>query len=208
VYYLLLKVIMTPFFLSKNLFVDSNIFFKLDKKNNTLCFISSFGKVEFCMYDTSCFVIKEGQKLSFFYIFSEYEKRIKKRLILSKKKKLGSLIVFFKQLLFRLSQPNFCSITLIGMGYRSQVENGNNTLSLHLGFSHRIDLQRPNNVRFFVRKIQRHHEIFFYCSTLCESKNLGSTIIRFRPVSPYTGKGLVWTGAPILRKEGKGQFKR
>jgi ribosomal protein L6P/L9E len=66
----------------------------------------------------------------------------------------------------------------------------------------------PNETRIFVRKSQRQYTISFFSSTLFNAKNLASKIIRYRPVSPYTGKGLIWYGTKILRKEGKGQFKR
>ena len=190
-------------FLSKSLSINSDVFFKVDKASNRLLLISHFGKFHFYLFNASCFLVKEGQKLTFLY---KLEASNKKSLRVYRGK-LGSLAVFFDQLVSRLSQPNSSSLSLIGMGYRSFVEK-DNCLSLNLGFSHKIDLVRPENVRFFVRKVQRQHEIFFYCSTLFESKNLASKVIRLRPVSPYTGKGLLWSGTAVIRKEGKGQFKR
>ena len=78
-------------FLSKSLSINSDVFFKVDKTSNRLVLVSHFGKFHFYLFNASCFLVKEGQKLTFLY---KLEASNKKSLRLYRGK-LGSLAVFF-----------------------------------------------------------------------------------------------------------------
>jgi len=190
---------------SKELLLTPDLLYSFDKADNCLLFISYYGKFKFFMYHKNCFLIKKGQRLKLVYRLDELNFDKSKHIKIVKSN-ISSLCVFFRQLISRLNYPSFSSLSLIGMGYRANIISRN--LELNLGFSHKMLVDCPNGIRIFVRKSQRQHTISFFSSTLFDSKNLASKIVKYRPVSPYTGKGIVWFGSEILRKEGKGQFKR
>ena len=52
-------------YLSKSLSINSDVFFKVDKTSNRLVLVSHFGKFHFYLFNASCFLVKEGQKLTF-----------------------------------------------------------------------------------------------------------------------------------------------
>jgi large subunit ribosomal protein L6 len=190
---------------SKELLLSPELIYSFDEASNCLVFISFYGKFTFSMYQNNCILTKKGQQLKILYKLSE--KSLVKGKNLSKiKAKLGSFFVFLRQLISRLNFPAYSTLSLIGTGYRANVIITD--LELNLGHSNKIRVACPNAIRIFVRKSQRQHSISFFSSSLFDSKNLAAKIIKYRPVSPYTGKGLLWHGARILRKEGKGQFKR
>jgi large subunit ribosomal protein L6 len=157
------------------------------------------------MYQNNCILTKKGQQLRILYKLND--KSLTKGKNLNKiKAKIGSFLVFLRQLISRLDFPAYSVLSLIGTGYRANVITTD--LELNLGHSNKIRVTCPNAIRIFVRKLQRQHSISFFSSSLFDSKNFAAKIIKYRPVSPYTGKGLLWHGSKILRKEGKGQFKR
>jgi hypothetical protein len=175
---------------SKELLLSSELLYSFDEAKNSIVFISYYGRLQFSMYQKDCILIKKGQRLQILYRLKPNAGKSKN---LNKiKVRFGSLFVFLRQFISRLEYPSYSSLSLIGMGYHSN----------------KIIVGCPNEIKIFVRKSQRQHTISFFSSTLFDSKNLASKIIKYRPVSPYTGKGLVWLGHKILRKEGKGQFKR
>lgn len=189
---------------SKELLLSSELLYSFDEAKNSIVFISYYGQLQFSMYQKDCILIKKGQRLQILYRLKPNAGKSKN---LNKiKVRFGSLFVFLRQFISRLEYPSYSSLSLIGMGYRASVIRKD--LDLNLGHSNKIIVGCPNEIKIFVRKSQRQHTISFFSSTLFDSKNLASKIIKYRPVSPYTGKGLVWLGHKILRKEGKGQFKR
>jgi large subunit ribosomal protein L6 len=173
-------------------------------QKNCLVFTSYYGHLQLFMYQNDCLLIKKGQRLQMLYRLNDLKNSSKKEQ--KKKVQLTSLFTFLQQFLFRLTYPSLSSLSLMGMAFRARLVIKD--LDLSLGHSHKIIVPCPNAIKILIRKSQRQHTIYFFSSTLFDSNNVASKIIKYRPVSPYTGKGLIWSGNKILRKEGKGQYKR
>jgi large subunit ribosomal protein L6 len=84
-----------------------------------------------------------------------------------------------------------------GVGYRARVEGDN--LVLEMGFSHPVNLAKPNGISFIVEKnIIRIFGI--------DKQLVGETAAKIRaikPPEPYKGKGIRYVGETVLRKAGK-----
>ncbi|MCX6738378.1 MAG: 50S ribosomal protein L6 [Candidatus Parcubacteria bacterium] len=84
-----------------------------------------------------------------------------------------------------------------GVGYRARVEGDN--LVLEMGFSHPVNLARPNGIDFKVEKnIIKISGI--------DKQLVGETAAKIRavrPPEPYKGKGIRYVGEVVLRKAGK-----
>jgi len=89
-------------------------------------------------------------------------------------------------------------LTLVGVGYRAQVQG--NTLTLALGFSHPIvytapegvSIEAPSQTELLVRG--------------CDKQKVGQVaaeIRAFRPPEPYKGKGVRYSDERVVRKEAK-----
>ncbi len=89
-------------------------------------------------------------------------------------------------------------LTLIGVGYRAQLQ-GNN-LNLTLGFSHPvnyqvpegIDIETPSQTEVVVRGIDKQ-----------KVGQVAADIRAYRPPEPYKGKGVRYTDEVVVRKEAK-----
>jgi large subunit ribosomal protein L6 len=90
------------------------------------------------------------------------------------------------------------TIFLKGVGYRAAVEN--NFLILKLGFSHKIEIKIPDNIKIFITK-----NIFltFYGTDWEFLTQYVHSIKKHRLPEPYKGKGIILKNEIILRKEGK-----
>ncbi|MFC1545040.1 50S ribosomal protein L6 [Gemmatimonadota bacterium] len=85
-----------------------------------------------------------------------------------------------------------------GVGYRAQMSG--KSLSLDLGFSHKIDVPPPENVTFEVPTLT---EIIIKGIDKQVVGEIAAKIRSFRPPEPYKGKGVRYEGERILRKAGK-----
>jgi large subunit ribosomal protein L6 len=89
-------------------------------------------------------------------------------------------------------------LTLVGVGYRAQLQG--NTLNLSLGFSHPIDYQAPEGI-----SIETPSQTEIVVSG-CDKQRVGqvaSEIRAFRPPEPYKGKGVRYADERVVRKEAK-----
>jgi len=89
-------------------------------------------------------------------------------------------------------------LTLVGVGYRAQVEN--NKLTLALGFSHPVEYVAPDGVT-----IESPSQTEVVVSG-CDKQRVGQTaaeIRAFRPPEPYKGKGVRYSDERVARKEAK-----
>jgi len=89
-------------------------------------------------------------------------------------------------------------LTLVGVGYRAQVQG--ETLTLALGFSHPIEYKAPEGV-----KIEAPSQTEILVSG-CDKQRVGqvaSEIRAFRPPEPYKGKGVRYSDERVIRKEAK-----
>ena len=89
-------------------------------------------------------------------------------------------------------------LTLVGVGYRAQVQGDN--LTLALGFSHPVEYKAPEGV-----KIEAPTQTEIVVSG-CDKQRVGqaaSEIRAFRPPEPYKGKGVRYSDERVIRKEAK-----
>ncbi len=85
-----------------------------------------------------------------------------------------------------------------GVGYRAQMKGSN--LSLQLGFSHDVEIPVPSYIKVVCEK----PTILQISSP--DKQKLGefvANIRKYRLPEPYKGKGIMYEGEFILRKEGK-----
>jgi large subunit ribosomal protein L6 len=89
-------------------------------------------------------------------------------------------------------------LTLIGVGYRAQVQG--KKLNLALGFSHPVNYQipvgivieTPSQTEVIVKGVDKHLV-----------GQVAAEIRAFRPPEPYKGKGVRYSDEHVERKEGK-----
>ena len=85
-----------------------------------------------------------------------------------------------------------------GVGYRGQIKGSK--LLLQLGFSHDVEIDIPSDIKVICEK----PTILLISSS--DKQKLGeftANIRRYRLPEPYKGKGIMYEGEFILRKEGK-----
>jgi len=89
-------------------------------------------------------------------------------------------------------------LTLVGVGYRAQVQG--NKLTLALGFSHPVVYTAPEGVSI---EAPSQTELVI---TGCDKQRVGQVaaeIRAFRPPEPYKGKGVRYSDERVVRKEAK-----
>lgn len=89
-------------------------------------------------------------------------------------------------------------LTLVGVGYRAQVQG--NTLSLALGFSHPVEYVAPEGITI---EAPSQTEILVKG---CDKQRVGQVaaeIRAYRPPEPYKGKGVRYSDEKVVRKEAK-----
>ncbi len=91
------------------------------------------------------------------------------------------------------------TLDIEGVGYRAEM-NGE-TLVLHLGFSHPVEVKPPAGISFDVDTKTRQVKIRGFDKE--EVGQVAANIRGIRPPEPYKGKGLRYTGEHVRRKAGK-----
>ena len=89
-------------------------------------------------------------------------------------------------------------LTLVGVGYRAQLQG--NKLTLALGYSHPIEFAAPEGITI---EVPSQTEIVVKG---CDKQKVGqvaSEIRAFRPPEPYKGKGVRYANERVVRKEAK-----
>ena len=89
-------------------------------------------------------------------------------------------------------------LTLVGVGYRAQVQGSK--LTLALGFSHPVEYNAPEGITI---EVPSQTEIVIKG---CDKQKVGqvaSEIRAFRPPEPYKGKGVRYSDERVVRKEAK-----
>ncbi len=87
-----------------------------------------------------------------------------------------------------------------GVGYRA--EGGGNKITLHLGFSHPVNLETPEGVSIELDKKEKNLLII----TGIDKQKVGqfaAEIRKLRKPEPYKGKGIRYRGEYVPRKAGK-----
>lgn len=89
-------------------------------------------------------------------------------------------------------------IDIVGVGFRAAVDKGMITMSL--GYSHEIKYVIPAGVEV---KVEKQTGIIISGSDKQLVGQVAAELHRLRKVDPYKGKGVLYEGRKIRRKEGK-----
>ncbi|PID87889.1 MAG: 50S ribosomal protein L6 [Bacteroidia bacterium] len=93
-------------------------------------------------------------------------------------------------------------LEVIGVGYRAEAKG--QLLELNIGFSHPIVMQLPPEVKVEVQQEKRQNA---FISLKSHDKQLlgevAAKIRSFRKPEPYKGKGILYVGEYVRKKEGK-----
>lgn len=90
------------------------------------------------------------------------------------------------------------ALEIKGVGYRAAVKG--KSLSMQLGFSHDVDFPIPDDIDI---KCEGTTKIIVSGIDRQRVGQVAAEIRRHRPPEPYKGKGVLYAGERILRKEGK-----
>lgn len=95
-------------------------------------------------------------------------------------------------------------LELIGVGYRAQATG--KKITMHLGYSHPIEFNAPENVKIEMDKEEKNIVIV----SGVDKQLVGETaanIRKFRAPEPYKGKGIRYVNEFVRRKAGKAAAK-
>ena len=89
-------------------------------------------------------------------------------------------------------------LTLVGVGYRAQVQG--NKVNLTLGYSHPVEYTLPQGV---TAETPSQTEILLKAASKQQLGQVAAEIRAFRPPEPYKGKGVRYADEQIVLKETK-----
>ncbi len=89
-------------------------------------------------------------------------------------------------------------LTIIGVGYRAQVQG--RKLTLNLGFSHPVEYAIPEGISI---ETPSQTEILVQGADKQQVGQVAAEIRRFRPPEPYKGKGVRYSDEHVVRKQAK-----
>jgi large subunit ribosomal protein L6 len=116
----------------------------------------------------------------------------------SKQAMAGTFRALVNNLVTGVSSGFEKKLTLVGVGYRAQVQG--NTLSLALGFSHPVEYVAPEGITI---EAPSQSEVLVKG---CDKQRVGQVaaeIRAYRPPEPYKGKGVRYSDENVIRKEAK-----
>ena len=90
-------------------------------------------------------------------------------------------------------------LTIEGVGYRAEMEG--QTLVMHVGYSHPVPIEPPQDVEFVVEERGRLIRVRGIDKQVVGE--LAANIRKLRPPEPYKGKGVRYEGEYVRRKAGK-----
>ncbi|WP_455199248.1 50S ribosomal protein L6 [Kaarinaea lacus] len=110
----------------------------------------------------------------------------------------GTMRALVNNMVTGVSQGFEKSLTLIGVGYRAQVQGKN--LNLSLGFSHPVDHEIPDGITI---ECPSQTEVLVKGIDKQKVGQTAANIRAYRPPEPYKGKGVRYTDEYVVRKEAK-----
>ena len=95
------------------------------------------------------------------------------------------------------------NLEIVGIGYRAAMKG--NTLSLHIGYSHEVDIEIEDGV-----KVECPTATTIKVSGISKERvgQVAANIREVRKPEPYKGKGIKYVDEVIIRKEGKTAGKK
>ena len=103
-----------------------------------------------------------------------------------------------RSMLTGVSQGYRKSLEISGVGYRAAVQG--KTLMLQLGYSHDVNYPIPSDIQI---KCEKPTSILITGPDKQRVGQVAAEIRSYRKPEPYKGKGVMYLGEKILRKEGK-----
>jgi large subunit ribosomal protein L6 len=103
-----------------------------------------------------------------------------------------------RSMLTGVSQGYSKSLDISGVGYRAAVQG--KTLQLQLGYSHDVNYPIPSDIQI---KCEKPTSILVSGADKQRVGQIAAEIRSFRKPEPYKGKGIMYQGEKIVRKEGK-----
>lgn len=97
-----------------------------------------------------------------------------------------------------VSQGCSKTLNLVGVGYRAKMEGKN--LVLNLGFSHPVVIEHREGIKFTIKD---QTQLTVEGADRQLVGEIAARIRRFAPGEPYKGKGVMYEGEKIRRKQGK-----
>ncbi len=97
-----------------------------------------------------------------------------------------------------VQKPYQRSLSVVGVGYRAELKS--DALNLQVGLSHEVNVKIPETVSCRVDKLTTIHLESIDKELVGQ---LAAEIRAYRPCEPYKGKGIMYVGEQIRRKEGK-----
>jgi large subunit ribosomal protein L6 len=89
-------------------------------------------------------------------------------------------------------------LDIVGVGYRAQLSGAR--LSLHVGFSHPVEVPIPEGITI---QVPKPTTILIKGADKQQVGQFAATLRRIAPPEPYKGKGIKYAGEVIRRKAGK-----
>jgi large subunit ribosomal protein L6 len=103
-----------------------------------------------------------------------------------------------RSMLTGVSQGYSKSLDISGVGYRAAVQG--KSLQLQLGYSHDVVFPIPSDIQI---KCEKPTSIQVSGANKQRVGQVAAEIRAFRKPEPYKGKGIMYAGEKIVRKEGK-----
>ena len=103
-----------------------------------------------------------------------------------------------RSMLTGVSQGYSKSLDISGVGYRASVQG--KTLQLQLGYSHDVMFPIPSDIQI---KCDKPTSIQISGANKQRVGQVAAEIRAYRKPEPYKGKGIMYQGEKIVRKEGK-----
>jgi large subunit ribosomal protein L6 len=110
----------------------------------------------------------------------------------------GTTRNLLRSMMTGVSQGYNKSLEISGVGYRAAVQG--KTLMLQLGYSHDVNFPIPSDIQI---KCDKPTSIQITGANKQRVGQVAAEIRSFRKPEPYKGKGIMYSGEKIVRKEGK-----
>lgn len=110
----------------------------------------------------------------------------------------GTMRALVQNMVNGVTQGYECKLTLVGVGYRAQVQGKN--LNLTLGFSHPVNFPIPTGITI---ETPTQTEVVVKGADKELVMQVAANIRAYRPPEPYKGKGVRYANEVIILKEGK-----
>lgn len=110
----------------------------------------------------------------------------------------GALLRKTKVLIRGFAFQYVVRLLLVGVGYRVRIEEP--YIIFRLGYSHEIKLLKPNNIDIILIK---YNQLKLFSSYYEEIQQFIYKLRHYRPPEPFKGKGIIYFGENVRRKEGK-----